>query len=496
MKTKRSSGILLHITSLPGKYGIGTLGREAYNFVDFLVESGQKIWQILPLGHTGYGDSPYQCYSAFAGNPLLIDVEKLVEEDLLQKEDLPENIYFDEDNVDYGKVHDNHYPLLKKVYQNHKSQNNILREIRFENFCNSNALWLEDYAFFMALKKHFKGVAWTDWEADIKLKKQDSLNYYREQLADDINYYRFIQFLFYKQWLELKSYANLNDVKIIGDIPLYVAFDSSDAWANPDIFDFDERMNPINVAGVPPDYFSATGQLWGNPIYNWRRLKETGFQWWIDRVAANFTLYDILRIDHFRGLAAYWAVPFGEKTAINGRWIEAPGGEMLQAVYDALGELPIIAEDLGVITPDVVELRNRFGMPGMKILQFAFDSGEENDFMPHTFDKNCVVYTGTHDNDTTLGQYIQSSEADKKFMHEYFHVDEKDPAGSFIKLAWSTVGNIAIAPMQDVFRLDSQARMNFPGKASGYWKWRYTKGMITQKHADELRKLTKLYGRF
>ncbi len=492
---KRSSGILLHITSLPGKYGIGNMGREAYDFVDFLVKSGQKIWQILPLGHTGYGDSPYQCYSAFAGNPLLINLERLTEEGLLKKSDLPDNIYFDDENVDYGKVHEIKYPLLHQAYENHMSQKNKLRNIRFESFCRKNQKWLEDYAFFMALKKHFKGIAWTEWEHDIKMKKDDSMNYYREHLKNDINYFRFIQYLFYSQWLELKAYANLNEISIIGDIPLYVAFDSSDAWANPEIFDFDEHMNPVKVAGVPPDYFSETGQLWGNPLYNWEKLREDNYQWWIDRIEANFTLYDILRIDHFRGLAAFWAVAFGEKTAINGSWIEAPGSEMLQSVFDALGPLPIIAEDLGVITPDVVELRDRFGLPGMKILQFAFDSGEENDFMPHTYNKNCAVYTGTHDNDTTLGQFIQSQQTDLELMQNYFHVEKKDPAWSFIKLAWSTVGNVAIAPLQDVLRLGTEARMNFPGKASGYWKWRFTKNMLTEKHEDELLKITRLYGR-
>jgi 4-alpha-glucanotransferase len=495
MKKIRSSGILLHVTSLPGKYGIGTLGQEAYNFIDFLVESGQKIWQILPLGHTGYGDSPYQCYSAFAGNPLLIDLDKLVQEELLKKEDLPENIYFDEENVDYGKVHNTKYPLLHKAYLNHKTSNNRLSNIRFANFCCKNKSWLEDYAFFMALKKHFKGVAWTQWEADIKFKNVDSVNYYREHLQDDINYYRFVQYLFYKQWLEVKSYANLNDIRIIGDIPLYVAFDSADAWSNPQLFDFDEHLNPVNVAGVPPDYFSATGQLWGNPLYNWQNLKVSGYQWWIDRIQANFTLYDVLRIDHFRGLAAYWAVPFGEETAVNGQWINAPGKEMLEAVLNELGELDIIAEDLGVITPDVVELREYFGMPGMKILQFAFDSGEENDFMPHTYDKNCIVYTGTHDNDTTLGQFNSSSDSDKKLMTEYFNVDHSDPAWSFINLAWSTVGNVAIAPLQDILRLGTVARMNFPGRASGYWRWRYTKNLLTRAHSEGLLKITKLYGR-
>ncbi len=493
---ERSSGILLHITSLPGKYGIGTMGAEAYKFVDFLVLSGQKIWQLLPLGHTGYGDSPYQCYSAFAGNPLLIDLEHLVEESLLEINDLPDNVYFDDERVDYGKVHELKYPILRKAYRNYITKGDHLMQVRFEKFCLKNIKWLEDYAFFMALKGHFKGKPWTEWEEDIKKKNHDAFHYYKDQLKSEIEYFKFIQFLFYKQWLELKSYANLNDVKIIGDIPLYVAFDSSDAWSKPELFEFDDDLNPIHIAGVPPDYFSETGQLWGNPLYNWERIEKDNFLWWIDRIEANFTLYDMLRIDHFRGLAAYWSVPFGEKTAINGKWVDAPGGKMLQAVFDTLGDLPIIAEDLGVITEDVVELRMRFDLPGMKILQFAFDSGEENDFMPHTFEKNYLVYTGTHDNDTTLGHYTQSSEADRQLMLEYFNIDTTDPAWSFIKLAWSTVADIAIAPMQDILRLDSQARMNFPGKPSGFWQWRLVKENLTKEHAMDLLKITKLYGRF
>jgi 4-alpha-glucanotransferase len=495
MKIKRSSGILLHITSLPGKYGIGTLGREAYNFVDFLVISGQKMWQILPLGHTGYGDSPYQCYSAFAGNPLLINLERLIDDGLLDKKDLPENIYFDDEQVDYGKVNDTKYPILRKAFANHIAHPNRLRTTRFNVFCQKNKKWLDDYAFFMALKVHFKGIAWTQWAEDIKMRRNDAVNYYKHLLKDDIEYFRFVQFLFYKQWLELKSYANLNDVQIIGDIPLYISFDSSDAWANPEFFEFDDHMNPKRVAGVPPDYFSETGQLWGNPLYNWEYLKTTGFEWWIDRVEANFKLYNAVRIDHFRGLAAYWAVTYGQETAINGEWIKAPGEELLQTIKNKLGDLFIIAEDLGLITEDVIELREKFNLPGMKILQFAFDSGEENDFMPHTYNKNCIVYTGTHDNDTTLGQYKSSKDTDKDFMHEYFHVDKNDPVWSYIKLAWSAVADVAIAPLQDVLRLDTNARMNFPGKPSGYWKWRFTKQMLTEKHADELLRITRLYGR-
>jgi len=494
MKNERSSGILLHITSLPGKYGIGTMGREAFGFVDFLVAAGQKIWQILPLGHTGYGDSPYQCFSAFAGNPLLIDLDKLLEQELLTKEELPTDSFSDA-AVDFGQVFHYKFALLRKAYERFKTSNHEVRQLQFENFTKKNRFWLEDYAFFMALKNHFGGKAWSEWDKAVKTREADALERYRQHLADDIGFYRFLQFDFFRQWQELKAYANLNDIKIIGDIPLYVAGDSADAWSNPGIFDFDKKLNPVTVAGVPPDYFSETGQLWGNPIYRWDVLQEQGFSWWIERVKANLVLYDIIRIDHFRGLAAYWSVPFGEKTAINGEWIEAPGQELLEALYEALGELPIIAEDLGVITPDVVELRDGFDLPGMKILQFAFDSGEENDFMPHTFVKNCVVYTGTHDNDTTLGQFKSVGDSDRLLMKEYFAVDERDPAWSFIKLAWSSVADMAIAPLQDVLRLDTEARMNFPGKASGYWKWRYRKEMLKPEHARELLKITRLYGR-
>lgn len=494
MINERSSGVLLHITSLPGKYGIGTMGQEAYRFVEFLVESGQKLWQILPLGHTGYGDSPYQCFSAFAGNPLLIDLEKLVEEGLLAKTDLPRD-NFDKDAVDFGAVFNYKYPLLRKAYQNFLGIGNRFRQVQFENFCLRNQPWLEDYAFFMALKIQQDGKSWADWDHQITIREKETIARYKEHLADNINFYRFIQFLFFQQWLELKGFANINGIKIIGDIPLYVAFDSADAWANPGLFDFDKDLKPITVAGVPPDYFSETGQLWGNPIYNWERLEQDEFQWWVERIRASFTLYDILRIDHFRGLSAYWAVPYGEKTAINGQWVDAPGRDMLAAIYTALGELPIIAEDLGVITPDVVALREEFGMPGMKILQFAFDAAEENEFIPHNYEKNSVVYTGTHDNDTTVGHFHASPESDKQLMRDYFRVDEHDPAWSYIRLAWSTVSAIAIAPLQDILRLDSSGRMNFPGKASGYWRWRYRQEMLTSEHASQLMKLTSLFGR-
>lgn len=495
MKKERSSGILLHITSLPGPYGIGTMGLEAFEFVDFLVSSGQKIWQILPLGHTGYGDSPYQCFSAFAGNPLLINLEKLVNEGLLASSELPDKIKFSDDEVDFGAIYQYKYPLLRKAFVRFKANNSKIRKMQYENFAKKSKYWLDDYSFFMALKNHFGGKSWSEWEPGVKTRQPEVLADLRVKLADDIDYFCFLQFVFFRQWQELKSYANLNDIKIIGDIPLYVAADSADVWSKPEFFDLDTKLKPRTVAGVPPDYFSETGQLWGNPIYNWETLQKDEFSWWVERVKANLVLYDVLRIDHFRGLAAYWAVPFGEPTAIKGKWITAPGFELLETLFDKLDNPPIIAEDLGVITPDVIDLRDGFGLPGMKILQFAFDSAEDNDFMPHTFDKNCLVYTGTHDNDTTLGQFKSVKDDDRLLMKKYFHVDELDPTWSFIKLAWSTVADLAIAPMQDLLRLDSEARMNFPGKPSGYWKWRYRKESVKPELAEELLELTRLYGR-
>ncbi len=492
---ERSSGILLHITSLPGKYGIGTMGREAQKFVDFLTDAGQKLWQILPLGHTGYGDSPYQCFSAFAGNPLIIDLEILVEQQLLQSSELPVNESFPDNMVDFGKVFEYKYPLLKKAHQRFVSATKNILKHQYEHFCSDNHWWLDDYAFFMALKIQHQGKEWTKWDEPLKMRHPEAISTYEQKLSADIEFYRFLQFLFYYQWRDIKDYANSRGVKIIGDLPLFVAFDSADAWANPELFDFDKTRTPRTVAGGPPDYFSETGQLWGNPVYDWQYLKRENYQWWVHRIRANFQLYDILRIDHFRGLEAYWAIPYGEKTAVNGKWVKVPGEEMLKTVYEQLGEKPIIAENLGVITPEVEKIREAFNMPGMKILQFAFDSDEDNDFIPHNYDKNCVVYTGTHDNNTTTGWFKHIKPSDKQMMHDYFCLDENDPAWSLIRLAWSTVAMIAITPLQDLLRLGEEARMNFPGKSPGYWKWRYARKMLTAQHAKDLEKITRVYGR-
>jgi len=485
----------MHISSLPGKYGIGSFGKEAYNFVDFLTQAGQKIWQILPLGHTGYGDSPYQCYSAFAGNPLFIDIDELIKQGLLNQNDIPQDISFRETEFNTQKTALFKYPLLLKAFDNFHNNSPEDSKESFNRFCYSNSFWLEDYSLFIALKKHFEDKPWYEWENRIKLRENIEIEKYRELLKQETLFNKTVQYFFYEQWMRLKAYANICNISILGDIPLYVAYDSSDAWANSYIFQFDNNKMPVAVAGVPPDYFSETGQLWGNPLYNWDKLRRTGFFWWIERVKANFMLYDILRIDHFRGLAAYWAVPFGEKTAINGEWVNAPGLELIESIIDTLGNIPIIAEDLGVMSDDVEFLRDHFNFPGMKILQFAFDSTEESNFLPHTYSPNFIVYTGTHDNDTTVGWYNSATEKDKASMHDYFNFKPEHVHWELIRLAWSSVANTAIAPMQDILGLDTTHRMNLPGKPTGYWKWRMNKDEINEEIIEKLKKYTRVYWR-
>lgn len=494
MSFQRSSGILLHPTSLPGKYGIGTLGREAYDFVDFLISANQKLWQVYPLGPTGYGDSPYQCFSAFAGNPYLISLDKLVDEGLLKAKDIGGD-HFSDGNIDFGKIFQHKHAVLKKAFEIFKKSASEITKEKYEIFNANNKIWLDDYALFMSLKDEFGGRPWVEWENEIKLRKPEALKKYTDKLKDSIAYNKFVQYIFFKQWYELKAYANQNYIKIIGDIPIFVAFDSSDAWSNPDIFFFDEDRKPTKVAGVPPDYFSATGQLWGNPLYNWDVIKATGYKWWIDRVKLNCEAVDIVRIDHFRGFAGYWAVPADEKTAINGKWESGPGKDLFAAIEKALGTLPIIAEDLGVITPDVEDLRDSFNFPGMKILQFAFDSEEESDYLPHNYPQNSVVYTGTHDNDTIVGWYAKAKKSDQEYAKEYLNSNGKDVAWDFIRGAWSSAADIAIIPLQDLLGLGSEARINTPGNASGNWQWRFKAGELTKEHAVKLKKLTKIYHR-
>ena len=494
---ERSSGILFHPTSLPGKYGIGTLGKEAYAFIDFLKKSRQKLWQIFPLGPTGYGDSPYQSFSSFAGNPYLIDFDLLIEAHLLSEEDLRDVFFGDnEEYIDYGAVYNQKYPLLRKAYENFKSSDNHEMRENLEHFKRENASWLNDYSLYISLKNHFNGLPWNEWAHDIKNREHGAMEHYRNELADDIEYHNFIQFLFFKQWGDVKRYANENGIKIIGDIPIFVAADSSDAWANPEIFLFDEERKPVKVAGVPPDYFSATGQLWGNPLYNWQKLKETNYSWWVERVRANLSTCDIIRIDHFRGFEAYWAVPYGDDTAINGQWEPGPGIDLFNAIKSQLGELPIIAEDLGLMTQGVIDLREATGFPGMKILGFAFDSGEENDYLPHTYTKNCVVYTGTHDNDTLIGWFQKAKEEDRQFARDYLNSRSDDEIHwNAIRGAWSSVANMAISPVQDFLGLGSEARINTPGVAAGNWQWRLRHGVLTDELAERIAKLTKVYSR-
>ena len=494
---ERSSGILFHPTSLPGKYGIGTLGKEAYAFIDFLKKSRQKLWQIFPLGPTGYGDSPYQSFSSFAGNPYLIDFDLLIEAHLLSEEDLRDVFFGDnEEYIDYGAIYNQKYPLLRKAYENFKSSDNHEMRENFEHFKRENASWLNDYSLYISLKNHFNGLPWNEWAHDIKNREHGAMEHYKNELADDIEYHNFIQFLFFKQWGDVKRYANENGIKIIGDIPIFVAADSSDAWANPEIFLFDEERKPVKVAGVPPDYFSATGQLWGNPLYNWQKLKETNYSWWVERVRANLSTCDIIRIDHFRGFEAYWAVPYGDDTAINGQWEPGPGIDLFNAIKSQLGELPIIAEDLGLMTQGVIDLREATGFPGMKILGFAFDSGEENDYLPHTYTKNCVVYTGTHDNDTLIGWFQKAKEEDRQFARDYLNSRSDDEVHwDAIRGAWSSVANMAISPVQDFLGLGSEARINTPGVAAGNWQWRLKHGVLTDELAERIAKLTRVYSR-
>lgn len=494
---ERSSGILFHPTSLPGKYGIGTLGKEAYAFIDFLKKSKQKLWQIFPLGPTGYGDSPYQSFSSFAGNPYLIDFDLLIEAHLLSEEDLRDIFFGDnEEYIDYGAIYNQKYPLLRKAYENFKSSDNNEMKDSLENFKRENSSWLNDYSLYISLKNHFNRLPWNEWAHDIKNRENSAMQHYKNELADDIEYHNFIQFLFFKQWNDVKRYANENGIKIIGDIPIFVAADSSDAWANPEIFLFDEERKPVKVAGVPPDYFSATGQLWGNPLYNWEKLKETNYSWWVERVRANLSTCDIIRIDHFRGFEAYWAVPYGDETAVNGQWEPGPGIDLFNAIRSQLGELPIIAEDLGLMTQGVIDLREATGFPGMKILGFAFDSGEENDYLPHTYTKNCVVYTGTHDNDTLVGWFQKAKEEDRQFARDYLNSRADDEIHwDAIRGAWSSVACMAISPVQDFLGLGSEARINTPGVASGNWQWRLKQGVLTNELAERIAKLTKIYSR-
>ncbi|HUS10479.1 MAG TPA: 4-alpha-glucanotransferase [Pyrinomonadaceae bacterium] len=506
MNFRRASGILLHPSSLPGPFGIGDLGPEAFAFADFLEAAGQSIWQMLPLGPTGYGDSPYACYSAFAGNTLLISLEELVTVGLLSENELANAPQFSSDRVDFAAVHAYKDSILRSAFVAFKRDTDQELTARFVQFCGQHASWLEDYALFRALKDEHGGIAWTGWPPDLVTRQPAAIQDAKHRLSDEIEAQKFYQFLFFRQWFALKSYCNDRGIQLVGDVPIFVAHDSADVWTNPDQFKLDEAGNPVVVAGVPPDYFSTTGQLWGNPLYEWERMRLDGFRWWINRVRATLEIFDIARIDHFRGFAACWEIPGGDKTAERGQWVEAPGRELFTAIKNALGQVPIIAEDLGVITPDVESLRDDFGFPGMRIVQFAFSSDTNNIDLPHNYHQNVVVYTGTHDNDTAVGWFssnagegstrdAQQIEREKEFCLKYFNTAAKEIHWDFIRAALASVANTAIVPLQDVLGLGTEGRMNLPNSTAGNWSWRFKAGALTSEIAARLKQLTELYGR-
>jgi 4-alpha-glucanotransferase len=498
----------LHCTSLPGRFGIGDLGPSAYEFADFLADAGQKLWQVLPLNPTGYGDSPYQCFSAFAGNPLLISLERLRDRGLIADSDLAGAPAFPEEKVDYGAVIAHKRPLLLKAAETFFTTAGAEERAAYESFCVASRDWLEDFALFMGLKEAHGGVAWSEWEPSIRDRQPEAMRAWSQRLATQLRAIRFFQFEFFRQWADLKAYCHQREIRLMGDIPIYVAHDSADVWASPDLFHLGLDGRPTVVSGVPPDYFSATGQLWGNPIYRWDVLASSGYRWWIKRFRASFALVDLVRLDHFRGFEAYWEIPAGESTAIHGRWVKAPGEELLTALVKELGELPIVAENLGVITGEVENLRKKFKLPGMAILQFAFGIEQQSStFRPHNYECDLVAYTGTHDNDTAAGWWQSTGEGDSTrtsqdvlkehaLARAYLNFGDEDEINwVMIRAAEASVANIVILPMQDVLGLGSSARMNLPGTTTGNWLWRCRPGSLRPALGGRLRSLVQLFDR-
>ncbi len=491
----RSSGILLHPTSLPGPDGIGDLGPEAYTWIKFLKDSGCTFWQILPLGPTGFGDSPYQCFSAFAGNPNLVSPALLLEQGLLTSDDFVERPEFNPDIIEYGKTIEWKTKILDRAFRNFNKSRSKKLKTSFQEFSSKQASWLEDFSLFMAIKESQYGVSWDNWPDPLRLREPKALKAFIDTNLKSIRKHAFRQFLFFKQWDALHDFARDNNISIIGDIPIFVAFDSSDAWANPDLFYFNEDIKPTVVAGVPPDYFSKTGQLWGNPLFKWDAHKSNQYFWWKNRIKMNLSMVDIIRIDHFRGFAGYWEIPAGLPTAEKGKWVTGPGADFFSEIEKELGDIPIIAEDLGEITEDVLVLRDTFNYPGMKILQFAFDADADHEFLPHNYPVNCVAYTGTHDNDTAKGWYESAPENEKDFCRRYLARSGEDISWDMIRAIWSSVAIMTLAPLQDFLGLDTTARMNFPGKVGGYWTWRFRHTSLSPYLSKRILAHNILYGR-
>lgn len=503
----RVSGILLHPTSLPSPWGIGDMGAAAYEFVDFLHSAGQRLWQILPLVPTGYSNSPYQSPSAFAGNPLLISPDRLIDDGLLDRGDLYAEDgapvqQFDAEQVDYDAVAAFKYPLLRKAYERHCRQQAEgtpparQRAEAIAAFREEQSDWLEEYALFMAIRGHLGDIPLEEWPRNIRTRQPEALAPLRRELNDQVNFRVFMQYLFFAQWGDVKTYANERNIQIIGDAPIFVAYDSADVWANPDLFHMDDDGHLTVVAGVPPDYFSTEGQLWGNPLYRWDRMAERGYEWWLRRIKTMLKLVDIIRLDHFRGFEAYWEIEAGAESAKYGHWVQGPGADLFQKIADELGDLPIIAEDLGMITPEVRQLRDKFHLPGMKVLQFAFGDDAHNPYLPHNYVTNSVVYTGTHDNDTTAGWFSELNHEQQELVRGYLGHDANDISWDLIRVAYASVADIAVVPLQDVLRLGSEARQNIPGVVgNGNWSWRYTSGALHEGLSEGLRYFTKAYGR-
>ncbi|MCI9601491.1 MAG: 4-alpha-glucanotransferase [Lachnospiraceae bacterium] len=494
----RSAGILLSVTSLPGRYGIGCFSKSAYDFVDWLREAGQTCWQILPLGPTSYGDSPYQSFSTFAGNPYFISLEELTEEGVLTKKECQSADFGKRaDDIDYEKIYKNRYPLLHKAYE----RSRISEDPDYVCFVEENRWWLADYALFMAVKERFGGAPWTEWAEDIRLRRDYAMDYYRRELYFDIEFQQYLQYKFFSQWKKLKAYANEKGIQIIGDIPIYVAMDSADAWAHPELFQLDERNMPAAVAGCPPDGFSATGQLWGNPLYRWEYHKSTGYDWWMSRMWFCFQMYDVVRIDHFRGFNEYYSIPYGEETAVNGHWEKGPGIDLFRCMEQRLGKHQVIAEDLGYVTDSVRKMVQESGFPGMKVLEFAFDSrdsGSASDYLPHNYAENSAAYTGTHDNETIAGWFRSITDEERQMARDYLcdqHTPAEELYKSFIALVMRSRSDLCIIPMQDYLGLDNQSRMNQPSTLGKNWKWRLVKGELSDELKEEILAITRRYGR-